>query len=601
MGATIGPGCAVQIHQPIAGHMSTTSNQPPPGRRRFQLLYQISKAIHSTLDPQEALHAIVDEAVRAVGATSGWLALINPMTHLLEIHAARNLPPARREMKLRLGEGLAGRVARSGSAARLGDTTHLARNSRVHPGLRSELAVPLEVNGEVRGVLTVASRRADAFSAGDQKLLEEMAIPAAKAIHNTWIYEQFRLKVRLFEALVSVSHTINSTLGLDEILTVVTREACALMHAKMCSLMLLDPNRQWLELRASHGAGDAYVAKPRLSLEESLLGVVVRRKKPVQDENVQTSVRYQNAEVARREGLVSLLSVPLLFAGQTIGTLSVYTGHPYTFSNDEIRILSALAELSAIAIEKARLYERIVTAEEQLRQNEKLSALGLLAAEVAHEIRNPLTVMKMLYHSLDLKFPAGDPRAKDAQILGAKIDHLNKLVERVLDFARVPEPQFSPVSVNALIEELALLVRHKLNNQNIRLQCRLQPELPPVTGDAAQLEQAFLNLILNAAEAMPGGGELTIASRPSRPSSAGAAPATIAVEIADTGHGFKEPQRRRALGGVLSTTKKKGTGLGLAIVNRVVEAHHGRVKFKTHSARGTSVIVTLPAVQPVER
>jgi K+-sensing histidine kinase KdpD len=82
--------------------------------------------------------------------------------------------------------------------------------------------------------------------------------------------------------------------------------------------------------------------------------------------------------------------VPLIFGGQAIGTLSVYTGQPYSFSNEEVRILSALAELSAIAIEKARLYERVVDVEEQLRQNEKLSALGLLAAEVAHEIRNPL-------------------------------------------------------------------------------------------------------------------------------------------------------------------------------------------------------------------
>ena len=85
---------------------------------------------------------------------------------------------------------------------------------------------------------------------------------------------------------------------------------------------------------------------PRLSVEESLLGVVVRRKKPLQVENVQTSNRYQNVEVARREGLISLLSVPLLFAGQVTGTLNVYTGRPYNFSNEEIRILSALAELS---------------------------------------------------------------------------------------------------------------------------------------------------------------------------------------------------------------------------------------------------------------
>src|SRR5439155_6128412 len=137
------------------------------------------------------------------------------------------------------------------------------------------------------------------------------------------------------------------------------------------------------------------------------------------------------------------------------------------FSNEEIRILSALADLSAIAIEKARLYERIVDVEEQMRQNEKLSALGLLAAEVAHEIRNPLTVMKMLYHSLDLKFPTDDPRARDVEMMGQKMDLLNKIVEQILDFASSTEPKLAPVNLNSLIEDLGLLTRHKLKNQNI--------------------------------------------------------------------------------------------------------------------------------------
>src|SRR4029078_759549 len=132
------------------------------------------------------------------------------------------------------------------------------------------------------------------------------------------------------------------------------------MGAKMCSLLMLDKNQEWLDLRASYGARQVYLSKPRLNVEESLLGVVVRRRKPMQVENVQVSTRYQHVEIARQEGLVSLLSVPLLFGGQVIGTLSVYTDQPYHFSNEEIRILSTLAELSAIAIEKALLYERVM-------------------------------------------------------------------------------------------------------------------------------------------------------------------------------------------------------------------------------------------------
>ena len=554
---------------------------------RLSLLYQVSNVIHSTLDSQEALQLIVSEAVRVMRASSGSLVLVNPATNILEIHAAQNLSSAARKLKLRVGEGITGWVARHGKPVRIGDVTLDPRYVSVRRDVRSELAVPLEVQGEVRGVINVDSERVDAFSADDQELLQELAMQAAKVIHNTWLYEQLRLKVMLFESLASVSRTINSTLNLDEALRAITREACELMRARMCSLMLLDETREWLDLRASYGAGDAYIKKPRLGVEESLIGVVVRRKKPLQVANVQADTRYQNVELARREGLVSLLSVPLIFSGQTIGALSVYTARPYNFSNEEIKILGALADLSAIAIEKARLYERIVDVEEQLRQNEKLSALGLLAAEVAHEIRNPLTVMKLLYHSLNLKFEAKDPRAKDAQIIEAKIEHLNKIVEQILDFARTTEPKFAPVNLNDLVDELSLLVRHKLANQGVKLVRDLQADLPLVLGDAPQLEQAFLNLILNAAEAMPDGGSLTIKTRALQT-------AQVAVAFKDTGTGMTKEQQQHAFKTVLATTKAKGTGIGLAIVGRIIETHHGQIRILSRPARGTTMRITLP-------
>lgn len=560
---------------------------------RLQLLYQVSNVIHSTLEAQEALQLIVSEAVRLMSASSGSVVLINPSSGFLEISASQNLPGAAMKLKLRVGEGITGWVARHGKSARVGNVAQDPRYVAARRGVKSELAVPLDVNGETRGVINVDSDRKEAFTAEDQELLEQLAVQASKVIHNTWLYEQLRLRAHLFESLASVSRAINSTLSLDEALRVITREACALMRARTCSLMMVDGSRQWLDVRASHGAGRAYIKKPRLSLEESFLGVVVRRKKPMQIANVQASTRYQNVDIARQEGLVSLLSVPLLFSGQAIGTLNVYTGRPYHFSNEEIRILCALAELSAIAIEKARLYERIVDVEEQLRQNEKLSALGLLAAEVAHEIRNPLTVMKLLYHSLDLKFSAGDPRERDAQIIEAKIEHLNGIVEQILGFARTTEPKLEPVNLNELIDELSLLSRHKLAHQKIRLIRDLQPGLPRVMGDATQLEQAFLNVILNAAEAMPEGGALTVKSY-ERASPRANVPAQIVTEFKDTGKGMSEDLQRRAFSAVLNSTKARGTGLGLAIVGRIIETHHGAVKLISKAGRGTTVRISLP-------
>ena len=561
---------------------------------RLSLLQQVGNVIHSTLDPQKALQLIVGEAVRVMRASSGSVALVNPNSGLLEIQASLGLPTEATMLKLRVGEGITGWVARTGIPARVGDVTRDSRYVPLRKSVRSELAVPLEVGGEIRGVLNVDSDRPDTFSEDDQVMLEALAEQAARVIHNTWLYEQLRLKARLLETLVSIGRTINSTLSLDEALEVVTREASQLMRAKVCSLMMLDETRAWLDLRACHGAGKHYLNKPRLSVEESLLGIVVRRQKPIQIENVQTSSRYQNVEVARLEGLVSLLSVPLLFGSQAIGTLSVYTGEPYHFSNEEVRILSALAELSAIAIEKARLYERIVDVEEQLRQNETLSAVGLLAAEVAHEIRNPLTVMKMLYHSLDLKFPKGDPRAEDAKIMGQKMDHLNKIVEQILDFTRVNEPVLSEVNLNQLIDDLGLLTRHKLVQQGITLERDLQPNLPLVTADATQLEQAFLNLTLNAVDAMPKGGRLTISTRSQKPKTGSVLAKQVVIEFADTGSGMSEEQRKRAFSSMLKSTKRKGTGLGLAIVRRVVEAHRGKVEIESRPKKGTTISIILP-------
>jgi signal transduction histidine kinase len=561
--------------------------------QRLQSLYHVSNVIHSTLEPHRALELIVGEAVKLMRATSGSVVIVNPTTGFLEIQASVGLPADTADLKLRLGEGITGWVARGNSAVRIGDVRKDPRYVVARDNVISELAVPFDIAGEGRGVLNVDSDRENAFTEDDQQLLHDLAALAAQVIRNTWLYEQIRIKARWFEALFNVGQTITSTINLDDALKVITRQACELMGAKMCSLLMLDESREWLDLRASHGAGKTYIKKPRLNVSESALGVVVRRKKPLQIDNVQISSRYQNIEVARREQLVSLLSVPLLFRGESIGALNVYTAAQHSFSNEEVRVLAALAQLSGIAIEKARLYERIVDIEEQLRNNEKLSALGLLAAEVAHEIRNPLTVIKMLFHSLDLQFDSKDPRSRDAEVIREKMDHLNKIVEQILDFARTADPTFAPVNVNHVVEELGLLTRHKLTNQNIQLITKLDPALPKVMADAAQLEQVFLNLTLNAIEAMPDGGKLTITTHLINETDQ---PPCVAIEFRDTGHGLTKAQSDKIFKTLLATTKKRGTGLGLAIVARIIESHHGAIDVASRPQKGATFTIKLPAL-----
>lgn len=552
---------------------------------RLERLYAISHAIHATLDPGAALDLVVHEAAQLVGATSGSLAMLNPTTGLLDIEAAWNLPDPVRALKVRIGEGITGWVVQSGQSACVPDVSKDRRYVPVRDEVKSELAVPIRMNGEVRGTLNVDADRLDAFNEADQELLEALAAQAAQVIHNTWLYEQLRARSRLLEALASVSRTLNSALNREETLRVVTREAAGLLGVRMASLHMVAADQ--LEMLSAHGGGEGYRALPPLPLGESLLGTVVRRQKPVQVENIQTSPQYQHREMARQEGIVSLLSVPLLLKTQCLGTLNVYTDRPHTFSNEEVRVLVALADLSAVALDKAQLYERVVDVEEQLRHNEQLSALGLLAAEVAHEIRNPLTVMKLLYHSMDLHFPAGDPRAEDARVMGEKMAQMERIMERIVGLARNAEPRFAPVNLRRLLDDLMLLTRHKLQQHRVTLVRHDDADLPPAHGDATQLAQATLNLILNAIEAMPGGGTLTLTAR--------RAEEHVAIAVADTGHGLSAKQQQRAFSGILSSAKEGGTGLGLAIVRRVAENHNGQLLIQSAPGTGTTMTIRIPA------
>ena len=159
---------------------------------RLQLLHQVSTVIHSSLDASEALRLILGEAVRLMRASSGSVALFNPTTGFLEIEASWGLPSEAAALKLRRGEGITGWVVKHAKPARIGDVTKDPRYIMVRANIRSELAVPLEVNGECE-VLNVDSDHENAFTAEDEQLLQELSVPR-RVIHNTWLYEQLRSK-----------------------------------------------------------------------------------------------------------------------------------------------------------------------------------------------------------------------------------------------------------------------------------------------------------------------------------------------------------------------------------------------------------------------
>ncbi len=557
--------------------------------RRLQLLLKISNISSSSLEPPRLLRKLLDVAVKTTRATSGSIMLVDPNTGMLEIEAAVNLPRRIQRLKLKPGEGITGWTVAHGKTLRVNNVTDDLRYIPVKSTVRSELAVPLIVKEVVIGVLNVDSTKTNAFTAEDQDLLEAIATGTSKILYQAWIFKQGQDRARQLEILFSIARTIVSAVNLDDVLALMAEQATRLLDTPLCSIMLLNETRDELILKASHGASRDYTGKPNLKVRESLIGVVIRRQQPLAILDVRDSQRYQHLELAQKEGLVSLLSVPLIHGAETIGAINIYTRHQHRFSNEEIHLLTALASFSAIAIDKARMYEKIGIVEDQLRQNERLSALGLLAAEIAHEIRNPLTVVKMLVHAFQEQFAQDSERIKDCAMMMDKMNQMNTIVDRVLTFARSSEPELAPVLVPAVFEDMSLLLRHKLKSHSAVLKVDCPADIPPVPLDRSQVEQALLNLILNALDAKDHAATITLSGKIIRVGDTD----WLEIVVSDNGPGMTAAVREKLFQPFL-TTKVTGTGLGLAIVQKIVENHRGKITVKSKPGKGTVFHLLFP-------
>jgi signal transduction histidine kinase len=242
------------------------------------------------------------------------------------------------------------------------------------------------------------------------------------------------------------------------------------------------------------------------------------------------------------------------------------------------RLEESYAELKAQA-------DQILEIEEQLRRADRLSALGELSAGMAHEIRNPLGSIRGTAEILQDGIDPADPKAEFARILVKEVDRLNRVVQDFLDFARTPEPTQRCVDLAEALREVLVLTRQPALKNGVTVACAVDGPLQ-LAGNAEQLKQACLNIILNALQAMPGGGTLTI--------SAQITTGEIALRFVDSGPGIPAEDLQKIFN-PFYTTKREGTGLGLAITQRIVTAHGGRLEVASRVGTGTTFTIVLPA------
>jgi signal transduction histidine kinase len=560
----------------------------PTDPRAYPALYRLSSLAARTGDPHFALGEMLDVVMTAFGADAGSIALLNPTTGKLETEVQQGVPEAGR-FALKPGHGVTGWSVLNARSLLVPDVTVESRYIAVRPSTRCEMAAPMHDEDHIMGVIDLESDRTGGFTPADLALLERLALEATHVVRQLWRIRGLQAKARQLETLLTTGQSLVAKLESQQLFATLTRDARTMLQGRACLLFLHDAAARTIRCAQTDAVGAVMAPAGDLPVAACLSASALHTRKQIAFADIQSPDFKSVADLPADPTLHSALLTPLLYEGEVLGVLAVFLDRVHRFDDDEKRACLTLASLGAVALQNARLYARVFQSEETLRKNEQLTTLGLLAAEIAHEIRNPLTVLKLLHGGLGLDLAPEDPRTTDLRVINEKLDQLEAIVLRVLQFGRAPAALHSRWALADIVNDTLVLIRQKLAQARVRV--RFAPPAAPLIVDAhkGQLQQVLLNLLFNSMDAMPDGGELVIALGEDRH----ATPHAAVLDVTDNGAGIPAGIRERVFDSFLSG-RPGGTGLGLAIAKRILESHHGSIHLVTTGPTGTTMRVTLP-------
>ena len=556
-----------------------------PEGRAIDALYRISTLSGKSLNSVRALEEILDEVMQVFSANSASISLLNENSDTLLIEVQRGLPDKSRGFQLPVGVGITGWVAAHGQPLLCPDVSREEKYFQLDERVRAEMAAPLTEGGRTVGALNVDSCTVGSFDEEDLRLLVLIANEASRVLENMWMIQQLRKKADQLQSLVLLSQDISGTRKFDEVLNTICREGLLLLGCRLSAFFLYDEKSDLLHLQCLQDTQGPRDYQEQLKPGDSLLGSALRGHRQVQTRDLLRTEEHHFIDLIRSESLQSMLVTPVIFEDVPIGIITHYIDRPHRFHDDERMIARALADLGAIAIENARLYGRVFASEESMRKSERLTTLGTLAAEIAHEIRNPLMVVRLLFDSLRLEGVEDENKSKDLSVIREKLNHLEQIAGRILEFGKSRESFRKAVKLREILEDAAVLVRLKLEQSKINLNWGSLPGEEEVFVDKGQIQQVLLNLMLNAVEVMPDGGDLSIGTE--------LKDGRANIYVKDQGGGIPENLRDRIFESFL-TGRKDGTGLGLTISKRIMRAHDGDLELVESGSGGTTFCISLP-------
>jgi signal transduction histidine kinase/DNA-binding response OmpR family regulator len=406
------------------------------------------------------------------------------------------------------------------------------------------------------------------------------------------------------EALVRIGGEFNQRLGLEELTKLILLIARDEFEADQVELYLFDEQRIPILYRdIVHGLRDLSEAEEILAYKNSLASRVYHGGEPI----LITGTEPETAVQLFSMNLRSAIAAPLKHHGTLVGILTVAHDQQDYFSENHLRMLRSIGEQAALAMRNAQLHaalqsyaqnlesmvevrtQELRSAQAQLVQSEKLAALGRLSAGIAHEVNNPLQpILNCLEVAIeDLENDqAVDPEG--LRIAEREVQRIKLIVSRLLDFARPSATEAAQVDLDGLVREVMALTNKQLERMHVRVHTNLA-QVQPVVGSPAQIKQVLLNLVLNAMESMPEGGDMSIDVYPEGEG--------VALAITDCGVGMDEHTMARIFEPFYST-KGEGTGLGLAVSYGIVQGHGGEIRVESHPGQGSRFTVWLPLRRP---
>ncbi len=583
---------------------------------RLAMLNAIGTAAVSSLDSKTVLHQILELTCQALDAQGGFLLLYNPESQKLVVsQSLLHESDVSFEQTALSSDDVANRVMSQRQILVLNEIDYQdARFSfdlreKMHLGIESLIGAPLIHHDQVVGVIQAINKRRGGFTFEDRRMLEAVSFTVAAVIVNTRLYAALYAYTEELATLYRIGRALTSELDYARVVQDALLQIKELFHADDVSLLQPDPHTGALYFVRS--LNESLPADGSLSLElgEGIAGWVAAHGEPVLAADASTDARF-SARIDRQISFQTraLMAVPLSTPERQVGVIEVVSSEVGVYQSKDLNMLQTLASTLTIALENARLYRELKQSlrereetQAQLIQTEKMVALGRLVASIAHEINNPLQAMRgcltltreelagrlrheKLYHYLD--------------ILEEEVERMSAIVRRTREFYRPTRQGVRATDLHAVLGSVLDLIDKQLQEREITLERDWDLGLPEVELNADQFKQVFLNLALNAADAMPDGGVLRIATAMDQMRGRDDPTWLPAVRITfqDSGVGMP-PETLSRIFEPFFTTKENGSGLGLYISYTIVEAHHGQISIQSEVGQGSICTILLPLAQ----